>query len=461
MTAPWTWIRQQTLAAQFALAAAPLVLAFALLAGSLLSDMAGRVLVEQRAGSSALLLHNLIQPAIADLTSPDDAARKTAQDALSAALADPVNAGRFPYLEVWRPDGTLIYSRSAWLIGRRYPLPPPAERALKGDVVADYTDITAGEHRDRNIRKPYLEIYNPIRASDSAAIVAVAEIHEDRAILGDEIRRIGWISHLVVGASSLMMLALLSLVVRAGSRTIDRQRAALMAAVRQAEEREEQIKDLHQRQMLAAQDLAAMNERIARSIGADLHDGPAQTISYAVLSLDRLRKTARKAERDAQIASIEAHLVEALGQIRNTARTLVLPEVEALPLAGVVRAAVDQHEKKTGSRVALTLTVPDAAADFPAAVKICLFRFLQEGLNNAFVHAEGRGQQVAVTLHGGRLTAEVRDAGPATPRPKPASRAGFGLAGLRYRIESVGGQMEFSPLPGGGSRLTLTLDRTP
>ena len=456
MIALWTWTRNQTMAAQFALASAPLVLAFALLAGTFTAEMAGRILVEQRAGSTALLLHNLIQPNIRALMSPSADTRTAAQRQLSQVLANPVNSKRFPYLEVWRPDGTLLYSRNEWLIGRSYPLPAPASRAFGGDVVADYTDLLAGEHRDRDIRRSYLEIYSPVRLGESGEVVAVAEIHEDRTILGDEIARLGLFSHLVVLFLSLVMLTLLSLVVRAGGRTIAEQRAQLIEAVRRAEERELEINELHRRQMLAAQDLAAMNERIARSIGADLHDGPAQTISYAVLSLHQVRNATRKAEREALVSRIEAHLVEALGQIRATARTLVLPEVERLSLTEVVRAAVHQHETKTGTSVALTLDAIDLP--FPAAVNICVFRFLQEGLHKAFLLAGGWGQRVGVTLGARPRRIFVAEAGGA-PRREETPREGFGLHGLRYRIESVGGQMNFETLPGRGSRLTLLLDR--
>ncbi|MEV4606762.1 sensor histidine kinase, partial [Neorhizobium sp. LMR1-1-1.1] len=45
------------------------------------------------------------------------------------------------------------------------------------------------------------------------------------------------------------------------------------------------------------------------------------------------------------------------------------------------------------------------------AVKICVYRFLQEGLNNGWRHADGKGQRVEVKLLGSEITVIVQDAG--------------------------------------------------
>ncbi|TKB24966.1 MAG: sensor histidine kinase, partial [Mesorhizobium sp.] len=85
--------------------------------------------------------------------------------------------------------------------------------------------------------------------------------------------------------------------------------------------------------------------------------------------------------------------------------------------------------------------------------KISIYRFVQEGLNNAFRHGKGKGQQVRATMKGGKLLVEVQDTGPGF---NPARSEGLGLAGLRERIESIGGQFETLSGPG-GTRLVITL----
>jgi signal transduction histidine kinase len=86
---------------------------------------------------------------------------------------------------------------------------------------------------------------------------------------------------------------------------------------------------------------------------------------------------------------------------------------------------------------------------------MCLYRFTQEGLNNAFRHAGGKGQTVRAICNDEHIEIEVSDAGPGfDPNRKPADKYGLGLAGLRERIESLGGTLYIRSQPGGGARLT-------
>ena len=91
------------------------------------------------------------------------------------------------------------------------------------------------------------------------------------------------------------------------------------------------------------------------------------------------------------------------------------------------------------------------------AVKICCFRFVQEGLNNAWRHGEGRGQAVQLAVAAEVLTLCISDRGPGFAGLQ--EEAGLGLAGLRDRVESLGGQMEFANRGDGpGAELCMTLD---
>ena len=103
-------------------------------------------------------------------------------------------------------------------------------------------------------------------------------------------------------------------------------------------------------------------------------------------------------------------------------------------------------------------TRPDriAGALLSAPEKICVFRFIQEALNNAYRHASGQGQAVDVDLRDGRLAVAVSDAGPGFD-PATVRADGLGLAGLKERVESIGGQFEMQTSPA-GTRALITLN---
>ena len=100
-------------------------------------------------------------------------------------------------------------------------------------------------------------------------------------------------------------------------------------------------------------------------------------------------------------------------------------------------------------------------SSLPAAVKICCFRFVQEGLNNAWRHAEGHGQAVHLRRDDDVLVLSVLDRGPGFARLPElvGDDVGLGLAGLTDRVESLGGHISFgNRVDGRGAELRMELD---
>jgi signal transduction histidine kinase len=133
-----------------------------------------------------------------------------------------------------------------------------------------------------------------------------------------------------------------------------------------------------------------------------------------------------------------------------------LPQLAELSLPETVTRAVRAHERRTGSRVNFELApLPEQAA---LPVKITIYRLLQEALNNAYRHAGGTDQKVRVLVQGDLLVINVSDRGPGF-EPKPASvlNGHLGLAGMRERIESLGGLFQVESAPGKGTRVSASL----
>ena len=221
---------------------------------------------------------------------------------------------------------------------------------------------------------------------------------------------------------------------------IDAQSQALKERVSELSGLLTQNRQLRLRVQRASQRVTALNERYLRRIGADLHDGPAQLVALAALRLDSdalASSAAPEAARAREIEAIKISLDEAMREIRSICNGLVLPHIEAAELPDILKLAVGAHEQRTGGAVELSLS--GTPGTLSPSEKICVYRFVQETLNNSYRHAGGAGQAVAQRFEGGRLVIEVSDRGsgfdPAGVRPE-----GLGLAGLRERIESLGGR---------------------
>jgi signal transduction histidine kinase len=156
------------------------------------------------------------------------------------------------------------------------------------------------------------------------------------------------------------------------------------------------------------------------------------------------------------LKSIQSPLENTQKEIRAISSGLSLPQLAELSLPETVIRAVRAHERRTGSRVKLDVApLPEQAA---LPVKITVYRVLQESLNNAYRHAGGAGQQIRASMDGDLLALEISDEGPGfVSQPAAPFNGHLGLAGMRERVESLGGTFSVKSEIGKGTKVTARL----
>ena len=118
---------------------------------------------------------------------------------------------------------------------------------------------------------------------------------------------------------------------------------------------------------------------------------------------------------------------------------LSLPEIGGLSLKNAMLSAVSHHEDMTGDRIAVTVgKLPDQISE---ATKICAYRVIQEGLNNAYKHAKESAKSVSILAQKDVLIIEVRDSGAksSTPLAGGVGRQKLGLTAMRNRVGALKG----------------------
>lgn len=267
-------------------------------------------------------------------------------------------------------------------------------------------------------------------------------------------------SWLVLSVLALAMLALPFRIVQSASRRIEQQQRAIEeqktenARLASGNEALRKLADLiHRRGM-------EHNERQLRRIGSDLHDGPAQHLALALLRLDALAPVVEKHAQNGESTSartletIRRATSDALKEMRHISSGLALPELQKISPKDALLIAVRAHQRATGTRVEATFD--NLPVRLPLAMTICLYRFAQEALNNAFHHAGGSGQRLGARSDGGTISVEITDNGPGfVVNPSSTEGERLGLSGLRYRVESLGGSLQINSELGQGSRLTV------
>lgn len=446
--------REMSLSARFALTGSVVMFLAALLIGFWVSGIIERNVVSSTASATALYMDSFIAPLTQELETADTLSIGPVR-AIEESLEGSALGTRVVSVKIWKPDGLIAYAEDKSLIGKRFTVFDELADALDGRLVYEFDQLDDEEsatERAKNL--PLLEIYSPIRKAWTGEVIAVVEFYENATDLKQALQRARWqTAGIVGGAAALIGLALFG-IVRQASGTIERQRGALKDRIAEAERFAEQNRRLRLRVERASARGAELNERYLRRISADLHDGPAQLIGLAALRLDGLAKGRDEQARLEDLRVVKGALGEAIGDIRNICTGLSLPEIGTASLAEVIEQAVLAHERRTGTHVALDLS-PGLDERPSEALKICVFRFVQESLNNAFRHAGGKDQRVEARREGGDLVLGAEN-GPATALSQ-GRQGGLGLSGLRERVESLGGRFDFSAEAGSPARTTMRI----
>lgn len=445
--------RERSLIEKFTWAGGTVMIVGVLICGMVITNFVRSNVLYHRAVATALFVDSTIAQYLRDLRTAGTVGER-ARAELDALLDDPKFTDRIPYLEIWSPDGTILYSNSTELVGRIFELPDAARQAFTGEVVAAETDLGAMEHTSRDFTRTFTEIYTPLRGM-TGEVVAVSEIHEASEDIWTTLAVATLRSWTAVGLTCLAFwLALFSIVWRA-SRVIDHQEKSLarqLAASRQLAERNAALR---RRALDASRSMTEFTDRMLRTVGADLHDGPSQLISFATLKVERARRALTNDQREVELGDIETSLGQALNDIRNIATGLALPAIDDMPLADAISQAIGMHVERTGTDVGTDIELGTTRTTSP--VNVCAFRFAQEGLNNAFRHSKsGRALVEARIEVGSILHLAITTFGPGEAGERKTTY-GMGLKGLQARVDTLGGTFSFTPLAD-KSILTMSLD---
>ena len=138
--------------------------------------------------------------------------------------------------------------------------------------------------------------------------------------------------------------------------------------------------------------------------------------------------------------------VEGLEETRRAVHAL---REDPTPLADQVRNLVELDEAE--------LRVSGPARNLPPAAGLAVYRAAQEAMSNARKHAPGAAVRVSLDFGHGCTTLGVANEGSAgAPGALASTGGGYGLAGMRERIEKAGGTFRAGPV-GGGFRVEVSV----
>jgi signal transduction histidine kinase len=194
------------------------------------------------------------------------------------------------------------------------------------------------------------------------------------------------------------------------------------------------------------------NER--KNISRDLHDAVGQSMSAVQFELHGLNVllTPYPAPLRTRLNRIRELVESSVAMVRNMALLLRPSMLDDLGLTTALEWQANQISRSTGVRIKI---VEDA---FPNELredhKICVFRVVQEALNNVCKHANASSVEITLLARNGKLSVTIRDDGRGFRKSR---RTGLGLIGMQERVESLGGSLIVNSEPGKGTAIEVAL----
>lgn len=456
------WGPALSLWGRYNLASLSVLLLSMLLTGWWVGAQIRQGVIHRTAATTALYVENFLVMQLQELGSAQSLSPERVA-AIQKLLATTPLGQEIVSVKIWAPGGRIVYGENA---GQSFPVTEDQARAWRGWVSSEITNLSASENASQRGKfKRLIETYVPMRVEGSEKVIAVAEFYQTTGPLDHEIALAQRRSWAVVAFGTLLAYLLLSGMVRRGSDTIRRQEQELRRQVGALESVLKQNAELHGRVSRAAARSAAHSERFLMRVSSDLHDGPAQDLSHALLRLDALGQHATHPEAEKALHSLEQSLESALKEIRAISTDLRLPDLHPLSLQEALERAIRDYRRRTDDTAILNTVMPGSEVlptCVPLPVKITAFRIVQEALNNAHRHAPGTaGVTVNAFVQGGWLTLQILDQGPGFTWTGEAREGHLGLVGMRERAESLGGTFKVQALHQGGTCVEARLPLQP
>ena len=288
--------------------------------------------------------------------------------------------------------------------------------------------------------------------------------------LKQEIRAAQRHSWVLVGLFTLAIYLLLYGLVRRADNTIKDQQYDLRHQLGQLQSALAENDHMRERLREAGVSTTSLNEEFLIKIAADLHDGPAQTIAFALMRFDELAESCRgcatspagavQYDSVQELKDIKCALQSSLRDVRRISSGLSMPGLEDLSLVDTARRAVRDFERLSG--LTIQTNIDEASYNAPISVKITVYRLLQESLTNCRKHAPGCTPLVKLHRNEGEVLIEVKDHGAGFDPHLDAQTGRLGLVFMRERVRLLGGLFEIDSAPGHGTcikaRLPLSTD---
>ena len=200
-----------------------------------------------------------------------------------------------------------------------------------------------------------------------------------------------------------------------------------------------------------SQKLIEAHEEESTRIARELHDDVNQRLAMVSVRLGYLTQSAPASAADLkpEIEEIRQEIDALVSDIQRLSHDLHPPKLELLGLEAAAAGFCEQLSTRHG--VTIEVQVENIPPVLPRAISLCLYRVLQEALQNVVKHSGARQAHVSLKGQISTISLIVKDSGAGFDHHEAIKGSGLGLTSMKERLKIVGGQLSIRSSRGRGT----------
>jgi signal transduction histidine kinase len=220
----------------------------------------------------------------------------------------------------------------------------------------------------------------------------------------------------------------------------------LEAERQRAEKAEQELRTL-------SNQLVRVQEEERKTISRELHDEVGQLLTGLRMELGTLRNGTPDEEFQERLESVKQLAEGSLRSVRNLALLVRPTMLDDLGLAPALHWQAKEFSRRYG--IPVSVNVAGRLDGLPEALRLCLYRAIQEAMTNCGKHADANQVTIVVKQDETQVIASVHDDGRGFDAL--SQTPGLGLMGMRERVRALKGRMTIDSEPGGGTSISVEL----
>jgi len=213
-----------------------------------------------------------------------------------------------------------------------------------------------------------------------------------------------------------------------------------------------QLRKIAEAKTAFSRQLIENQEAERKRIASELHDGLGQNLvvikNRAMLGIKKGADRDRAEKEFGQIAESASQALDEVREITNNLRPQLL---DRLGLTKAITAMLNN----VGDVVEVESAIDSIDGIFSENEEICIYRILQESLNNVLKHSDAARVWVIIGRSEGSVSIRIRDNG--SGFDPAAVKNGLGLVGLKERSQLLGGELRIDSAVGEGTEIDINL----